>query len=277
MTDRQLPITSPPQRSARAHGKVNHWRRGTLVGLQSQSMHSRTLTFDVPAWPGHLPGQHVDIRVTAPDGYSAQRSYSLADVSTPNEVAITVDLLPHGEVSPYLVEVMEPGDALDVRGPIGKWFVWEPGDPDIGPGPVLLIAGGSGVVPLMTMLRARNAANDDTPTMLVYSLRGPRDLMYERELKDMASADAPGVLGDGSVDVRIVYTRKAPDGHPREPSHMSADDLRPPPSWPTPRAARVYVCGPSGLVDHATRLLHDLHYSDDRIRTERFGPTGATR
>jgi ferredoxin-NADP reductase len=248
-----------------------------LVGLQSQSMHSRTLIFDVPAWPGHLPGQHVDIRLTASDGYSAQRSYSLADVSTPNRVAITVDLLLHGEVSPYLVEVMELGDALDVRGPVGKWFVWEPGEPIIGPGPVLLIAGGSGVVPLMTMLRARNALNDDTPTMLIYSLRGPRDLMYERELEDMASADAPEVRGDHPVEVRIVYTRKAPDGHPRRPSHMSADDLRLPQSWPTPRALRVYVCGPSGFVDHAARLLHDLDYPDDRIRTERFGPTGANQ
>lgn len=146
MTDSDAPPAKPAERSAPAHAKANHWRKGSLVGLRSQSTHARTLIFDVPAWPGHLPGQHVDIRLTASDGYSAQRSYSLADVSTPNQVAITVDLLPHGEVSPYLVEVMELGDALDVRGPIGKWFVWEPGDPDIGPGPVLLIAGGSGVV-----------------------------------------------------------------------------------------------------------------------------------
>ena len=197
-------------------------------------MHSRTLVFDVPGWPGHLPGQHIDIRVTAPDGYSAQRSYSLADVSTPNRVAVTVDLLPHGEVSPYLVKIIELGDALDVRGPIGKWLVWEPGDPNVGSGPVLLIAGGSGVVPLVTMLRAQQAAGDRTPTMLVYSLRGPRDLMYQRELEDMTSINATEFTDDGRVDVRIVYTRRAPDGHPRPPSHMSVDELRPPPSncWP---------------------------------------------
>ena len=277
MTDDNVPIGNPSPPPALARTRVNHWCKGSLVGLRSQSMHSRTLIFDVPAWPGHLPGQHVDIRVTAPDGYSAQRSYSLADVSTPNRVAITVDLLPHGEVSPDLADVMELGDALDVRGPIGKWFVWEPGDPNVGPGPVLLIAGGSGVVPLMTMLRARKAADDQTPTMLVYSLRGSRDLMYQRELEEMASMDAAQGGDDVAVDVRIVYTRKASDGHPRPPSHMSAEDVRPPPSWPVPQAARVYVCGPSGFVDHATRLLHDLDYPDDRIRTERFGPTGVTR
>lgn len=275
MTNSGVPNESPPEPRTPATNSVNCWRRGSLVSLRSQSMHSRTLVFDVPGWPGHLPGQHVDIRVTAPDGYSAQRSYSLADASTPNRVAITVDLLPHGEVSPYLVEIMELGDALDVRGPIGKWFVWEPGDPNIGSGPVLLIAGGSGVVPLVTMLRARQAAGDQTPTMLVYSLRGPRDLMYQRGLEDMASIDATEVTDVGPVDVRIVYTRKVPSGHSRPPSHMSADDLRPPPLWPEPGAARVYVCGPSGFVDHATRLLHELGYPDDLIRTERFGPTGA--
>lgn len=150
----------------------NRWRKATLVGVHSQSWHSRTLDLHVPGWTGHLPGQHVDIRLTAADGYSAQRSYSLAEPATPDRVAITVDLLPHGEVSPYLVETMEIGDELDVRGPIGGWFVWEPGDPSIGDGPVLLIAGGSGVVPLVTMVRARKRAGDPTRTMLVYSLRG---------------------------------------------------------------------------------------------------------
>jgi ferredoxin-NADP reductase len=245
-----------------------------LVGLHSQSWHSRTLALHVPGWPGHLPGQHVDVRLTAPDGYSAQRSYSLAEPATADRAAITVDLLPHGEVSPYLVEVMEIGDELDVRGPIGGWFVWEPGDPAVADGPVLLIGGGSGVVPLVTMLRARRQARDRTPTMLVYSLRGPRDLMYGPELEEMASD-----LGarPGSADVRLVYTRAIPDGHPRPAAHLAAHDLLAPESWPEPRAARVFVCGPSGFVDHATGLLRDAGYPDDRIRTERFGPTGGDR
>ncbi|MBB6553524.1 FAD-binding oxidoreductase [Nonomuraea rubra] len=251
----------------------NHWRKATLIGVHPQSWHSRTLVLDVPGWAGHLPGQHVDVRLTAADGYSAQRSYSLAEPATPDRVAVTVDLLPHGEVSPYLVESMELGDELDVRGPIGGWFVWEPGDPSIGDGPVLLIAGGSGVVPLVTMLRARKRAVDSTPTMLVYSLRGPRDLMYGPELEEM-SAD---LSAPGSAEVRLVYTRKVPGGHPRPASHLTVEDIKPPSAWPEPLAARVYVCGSSGFVDHAAGLLHKAGYPDDRIRTERFGPTGVDR
>lgn len=255
----------------------NRWRKATLIGLHSQSWHSRTLALRVPGWTGHLPGQHVDVRLTAPDGYSAQRSYSLAEPATPNRTAITVDLLPHGEVSPYLVEIMEIGDELDVRGPIGGWFVWEPGDPTIGDGPVLLIAGGSGVVPLVTMLRARKRAGDLTPTMLVYSLRGPRDLMYGPELEEMAADPSAPNATPGSAEVRLVYTRKVPDAHPRPASHLAAHDIEPPAAWPEPLAARVYVCGPSGFVDHATGLLRETGYPDDRIRTERFGPTGVDR
>lgn len=254
----------------------NRWRKATLIGLHSQSQHARTLALRVPGWPGHLPGQHVDIRLTAPDGYSAQRSYSLAEASTPDRVAITVDLLPHGEVSPYLVEVMEIGDELDVRGPIGGWFVWEPGDAAIGAGPVLLLAGGSGVVPLVTMLRARQQSGDLTPTMLVYSLRGPRDLMYGPELQGMTATAAR----DGATvapEVRLVYTRKVPDGHRRPAGHLTAEDIQAPRSWPQPLASRVYVCGSSGFVDHATTLLRDAGYPDEIIRTERFGPSGADR
>jgi ferredoxin-NADP reductase len=253
----------------------NRWQPATLVGLHSQSRHSRTLALRVPGWTGHLPGQHLDIRLTAPDGYSAQRSYSLAEPASSNRVAITVDLLPHGEVSPYLVETMEIGDELDVRGPIGGWFVWEPGDPSIGDGPVLLVAGGSGVVPLVTMLRARNQAGDRTPTMLVYSLRGPRDLMYGPELQEM-SADACNATA-GAAEVRLVYTRTVPPGHARAASHLAAEDLTAPASWTRPLATRVYVCGPSGFVDHATGLLRKAGYPDGHIRTERFGPTGADR
>lgn len=246
------------------------WRQATLVGLRSQSRHSRTLVFRVPGWPGDRPGQHVDVRLTAPDGYSAQRSYSLADASTPNRVAITVDLVPRGEVSPYLVTTMEIGDQLDVRGPFGEWFVWEPGEPSIGDGPVMLIAGGSGVVPLVTMLRARRRAGDATPTMLVYSVRDQRSLMYARELEEFSDDRAT----PAPAHVRVLYTRSAPDGTQRPPSRLNADDLTPPSSWESPTARRVYVCGPSGFVEHATGLLHEMGYSDGQIRTERFGPSG---
>lgn len=255
----------------------NRWRTATLIGLHSQSRRSRTLAFRVPGWTQHLPGQHVDVRLTTAEGYSAQRSYSLAEPAAPDRVAITVDLLPHGEVSPYLAETMEIGDQLDVRGPIGGWFVWEPGDPAIGSGPVLMIAGGSGVVPLMTMLRAREQAGDLTPTMLVYSLRGVRDLMYGPELEAMSEDSAASGATPASAQVRLVYTRTVPDGHPRPASHLAAEDIAPPAAWTQALAARVYVCGSSGFVDHATRLLREAGYPDDRIRTERFGPTGADR
>jgi ferredoxin-NADP reductase len=256
----------------------NRWLKATLIGLHSQSRHSRTLAFRVPGWTGHAPGQHVDVRLTAADGYSAQRSYSLAEPSTtPGRVAITVDLLPHGEVSPYLVETMEIGDELDVRGPIGGWFTWIPGEPAIGPGPLLLVAGGSGVVPLMTMLLARKRAQDRTPAMLVYSLRGPRDLMYGRELSEMSAGSSASEAEPDPVEVRLVYTRVAPEAHPRPASHLRREDIALPAVWPAHLAARVFVCGSSSFVEHATGLLRAEGYPDDRIRTERFGPTGADR
>jgi ferredoxin-NADP reductase len=278
-TDPTARPTGSPAGSAPvpAPATANRWRSATLVGLHSQSRHARTLALRVPGWPGHLPGQHLDVRLTAADGYSAQRSYSLAEPATANRVAITVDLLAHGEVSPYLVETMEIGDELDVRGPIGGWFVWEPGDSAIGDGPVLLIAGGSGVVPLMTMLRARTRAGDLTPTLLVYSLRGPRDLMYGPELQEMSTHGTEADAAPGSPEVRLVYTRTVPPGHRRPASHLTVEDLRPPDTWVEPLAARVYLCGSSGFVDHATDLLRRAGYPDDRIRTERFGPTGADR
>lgn len=264
-----VPVAAPPA--------GNRWRKAALIAVQMQSWHSRTLVLSVPGWPGHRPGQHVDVRLTAADGYSAQRSYSLAEPDASNRIALTVDLLPHGEVSPYLADTMEIGDELDVRGPIGGWFVWEPGDTAIGRGPVLLIAGGSGVVPLMTMLRARERAADPTPFMLVYSLRGPRDLMYGAELEDRSVGRSAAEPAPGSAEVRLVYTRKVPDGHPRPASHLAAADILAPAAWPEPLATRVYVCGSSGFVDHATGLLRQAGYSDDRIRTERFGPTGVDR
>lgn len=221
-----------------------------------------------------MPGQHVDVRLTAEDGYSAQRSYSLAEPSSADRLSITVDLVPHGEVSPYLANGMQVGDQLDVRGPIGGWFVWQPGDPPAPDAAILLVAGGSGAVPLVTMLRARNQALDPTRMMLVYSLRDPDDLMYGPELvRDPVGRRRPDPSPRG-VEVRLAYTRHAPPGWPRRVGHLTIDDLQLPSEWPSKLASRAYVCGSSGFVEHASQLLRTLGYPDHRIRIERFGASG---
>lgn len=252
----------------------NQWLQATLTGTRQQSRHSRTLVFRVPGWTGHLAGQHVDVRLTAEDGYVAERSYSLAEPTTPDRVAITVDLLPHGEVSSYLVHTMAIGDQLDVRGPLGGWFIWEPGDPSPENDPILLVAGGSGVVPLVTMLRVRHRAQDPVRMMLVYSVRSPKDLLYGPELQKMSTYHHERELSPGAVEIRVVYTRHT-GGAPGRGSRISACDLRLPERWSTRLASRVYVCGPSGFADHAAGLLHEAGYSDSTIRIERFGTTGA--
>jgi ferredoxin-NADP reductase len=264
-TDR-TPNPQPP-----AH---DHWQQATLISTRRQSKHSRTLTLRVPGWSGHLPGQHVDVRLTAEDGYTAQRSFSLAEPSSNGRLAITVDLVPHGEVSPYLVGAMEIGDQLDVRGPIGGWFVWQPGSPQPTGEPILLIAGGSGVVPLVTMLRARNKALDPTRMLLVYSLRDPEDLMYAHDLEGLQAHEGQASPGTDGVEARLVYTRHAPPGSPRSVGHLTAADLHLPGAWDAALASRVYLCGSSGFVEHATNLLHAVGYSDQHIRIERFGPSG---
>lgn len=216
----------------------------------------------------------MDVRLTAEDGYTAQRSFSLAEPSSNGRLAITVDLVPHGEVSPYLVGTMEVGDQLDVRGPIGGWFVWRPGDPQTTGAPILLIAGGSGVVPLVTMLRARNEALDPTRMLLVYSLRGPEDLMYAHDLEGLQAHNDRTSAGADGVEVRLVYTRHSPSGSPRRAGHLTAADLKLPPTWGAALASRVYLCGSSGFAEHASNLLHAVGYSDQHIRIERFGPSG---
>jgi ferredoxin-NADP reductase len=235
------------------------WRVATLVERRDESQAARTLVFDVPGWPGHLAGQHVDLRLTAEDGYSTQRSYSMASAPDGDRLELTVQRVPDGEVSPYLAEVMEPGDQLELRGPVGGWFVWHPEDL----APVVLVAGGSGIVPLMAMIRVRRAAGSRVPFRLVHSVRTPEDRYYQPELR----------LGQGGLDVSYLYTRSAPQGAARGPGRIAAADLHRF-GWPAEFEPSCYVCGPTGFVEAAADLLVDLGHPADRIRTERFGPTG---
>jgi len=232
------------------------WRTARLVDARAETPTARTLVLDVEDWPGHLAGQHVDIRLTAADGYVARRTYSIASAPDVGHLELTVQLVPGGEVSAFLVEDYRIGDPLEVRGPLGGWFVWGP----MLDGPVLLVGGGSGVVPLMAMLRHRRDSGNGSPFRLVYSVRRPDDAYYRAELEAKS--------GDG-IEVTIVYTRKAPDGWRRPPHRLTKADLPPPDDSP-----RVYVCGPTPFVESVATLLIDLGHDPVQIRTERFGPTG---
>jgi len=241
------------------------WRVGRLAAVVDETPSARTLVLDVPGWPGHLAGQRVDIRLTAADGYRASRAYSLAAPANGDRVAVTVQRVPGGEVSPYLTEVFAVGDPVELRGPIGGWFVWRPDGP---PDPVLLVAGGSGIVPLMAMVRARRAAGSRVPFRLVYALRGPGETYYAAELR----ARGPG---DGGLDVAYVYSRDIPAGWGRPPRRITGADLATA-GWPADFAPACYVCGPTGFVETVADLLVDQGHDPSRVRTERFGPTGPT-
>ncbi|PZG21794.1 oxidoreductase [Nonomuraea aridisoli] len=235
------------------------WRAAELVGSTPETATARTLRFRVPGWPGHLAGQHVDVRLTAEDGYRTQRSYSLAGPADGEHVELTVEDVPDGEVSPYLTEIMEAGDQVEIRGPVGGWFVWRP-DNDR---PVLLVAGGSGIVPLMAMIRTRRQAGSRAPFRLLYSLRGPDSVYYADELR----------RPDPGLDVSYLYTRSAPEGVSRPAGRIMLADLAEG-GWPAAHAPDCYVCGPTGFVEAAADLLLALGHAPERIRTERFGPTG---
>ena len=253
----------------RLRGPRPTWFAARLVGLRSETRTARTLTFEVPGWPGHQAGQHVDVRLTAADGYSAQRAYSIAAPADGDQVSITVQQVGDGEVSPYLVEVMELGDQLEVRGPIGGWFVWSPTPAAPVEQPVLLVAGGSGVVPLMAMVRERVRSGSQAPFRLVYSVRDPDQVLYAAELAERA--------GDDGLIVDLIHTRAAPEGDTRPPGRITAADLATPAgaSWPEQPPPRAYVCGPTPFVEHAIGRLLELGYTNRTIRAERFGPTGA--
>jgi len=230
-----------------------------VVAIRPETATTSTLTLEVPDWPGHRAGQHVDVRLTAPDGYTTQRSYSIASATDSSTVDLTVQGVPDGEVSSYLVGVAMNGDQFELRGPIGGYFVWEPSAVD----PVLLVAGGSGVVPLMAMIRTRAEAGSRVPFRLVYSVRDPDSAIYATEL-------VRRVRDDRGLDVSYVYTRAAPPDHPYPPGRLDAARLAEA-GWPAELTPLCYVCGPTGFVEAAADLLVAAGHPAERVRTERYG------
>jgi ferredoxin-NADP reductase len=236
------------------------WQLATVVELVPETAHTRSIVLDPPDWPGHRAGQHVDVRLTADDDYQAQRSYSIASAPEDEHLVLTVERLDDGEVSPYLVDELRAGDELELRGPIGGYFLWEE---SLG-GPLLLVAGGSGVVPLRAILRHHRAVESRTPLRLLYSARTLDEVIYRDELAQAASGD--------EIDVRFTLTREQPegwDGYARRIDRELLADV----AWPTDERPLVYVCGPTGFVETAADALVSLGHDAARIRTERFGPT----
>jgi ferredoxin-NADP reductase len=232
------------------------WRVGTVAALREESATARTIVLDVPGWPGHLAGQHVDVKLTAEDGYSVERSYSIASAPDGTRLELTVQRIGDGEVSPYLTEDLRHGDQLELRGPIGGWFVWDPSST----APVLLVAGGSGVVPLMAMIRANK---NKVPVRLIYSVRSPADVLYGPELSERARVSP--------LTLTYLYTRAAPAGMPV--GRINADILAAA-GWPPDSKPAVFVCGPTGFVEAAANLLVAAGHDPAAVKTERFGPTG---
>ena len=225
------------------------WQVATVTEVKQETPRVKSFRFDIPMWMEHLPGQHYDVRLTAPDGYRAQRSYSIA--SSPldvGQIELTIDLLDDGEVSPYFHEVVEAGDQVELRGPFTSYFVWR------GEAPVVLVGGGSGVVPLMAMLRHKRRTMPELDMRLVYSVRYPNDVIYADEIDD---------------DAALTYTREAPEGWTGPTGHIDAELLH----GPAEGARLAFVCGSNGFVETASSLLLELGMEPSAIRTERFGPT----
>ena len=233
-----------------------------MVELVPETPRVVTIVLDLPDWPGHRAGQHVDVRLTAEDGYQAQRSYSIAAPADGNRVVLTVERLEDGEVSPFLVEYLRPGDQFELRGPIGGYFVWDGSDG----GPLHLVAGGSGVVPLMAMLRHRAASGSTVPAALLYSARTHGDLIYREELDRLADEDE-------ALTAAYTLTREQPPGWAGYDRRIDGEMLSEVFGGPDP-AATTFVCGPTRFVEVAADGLVGLGYEASRVRTERFGPSG---
>jgi ferredoxin-NADP reductase len=238
------------------------WKLGEVVELIDETPRVRSIALDVPGWPGHRAGQHVDVRLTAEDGYRAQRSYSIASAPEYRRLLLTVERLPDGEVSPYLVDELQPGDELELRGPIGGYFVWDGGAGE----PLFLVAGGSGVVPLMAMLRHRSASGARVAARLVYSSGTREDIIYRDELEALAAQPGgPGVIH--------TLTREQPSewgGYRRRVDGRMLAEV----AWAPTSAPAIFVCGPTPFVEAVARALVLLGHDPKTIKTERFGPTG---
>jgi ferredoxin-NADP reductase len=250
---------NPDRRELTVPGTLS-WQVASVVEVVEETSRARSIVLDGRGWAGHLAGQHVDVRLTAGDGYQAQRSYSLASAPEDENLVLTVERLEDGEVSTYLVDELRPGDELELRGPIGGYFVWQEA---LG-GPLLLVAGGSGVVPFRAMLRHRAASGSSVPARLLYSSRSLADVIYREELEALA--------GREGLEVHLALTREWPDGWTGRRGRIDRElleELAPPAERPL-----VYACGPTGFVEAAASGLVELGHDAGRIRTERFGPTG---
>jgi ferredoxin-NADP reductase len=238
------------------------WQLGTVHELVKETPRVSSLLLDAPNWSGHLAGQHVDVRLTADDGYQTERSYSIGSAPEALRLEITVERLDDGEVSPYLVGEVRPGDKIEFRGPIGGYFVWRASDDR----PLLLVAGGSGVVPLMAMIRHRAALRSMTPTRLLYSSRSEEDIIYRAELERLSAS------GDGFMVVHTLTRSQPPGwrGYARRIDRAMLEEV----VWPKAQNPIAFVCGPTPLVEGVARNLVDAGFDAASIKTERFGPTG---
>jgi ferredoxin-NADP reductase len=243
-------------------GRLN-WQTGKVISTHEETARTKSIVLTVPNWVGHRPGQHVDVRLTAADGYQAQRSYSIA--SAPEDgtrLTLTIEKLEGGEVSPYLVDELQVGDELELRGPIGGYFVWEV---NMG-GPLLLIAGGSGVVPLMAIMRHRRAVKSAVPTRFLYSSRSYDDIIYRSELDSLNHSTS-------RVEVIHTLTRVQPPGWTGYRRRIDINLLHEV-SWSPEQRPLIFICGPTSLVEASATDMVELGHEPERIKTERFGPTG---
>ncbi|MBA3733634.1 MAG: ferredoxin reductase [Actinobacteria bacterium] len=238
------------------------WRAAEVVELRPETSQTKTITFDVPGWPGHRAGQHVDVRLTAEDGYQAERSYSIASAADGSRIELTVERLEDGEVSPYLADELRAGDVIELRGPVGGYFVWNAH----AQGTVLLVAGGSGIAPLMAMARQRAGESSGIPTRLLYSARTWDDVIYRDELAELAAR------GDGFEPMYTLTRAQPPDweGYGCRVDTELLGEVAPDPS----ELAVAFVCGPTPFVEAVANGLVELGNAPSRIKTERFGPTG---
>ncbi len=247
------------------------WQLGRVLELVDETPRCKSIVLELPNWPGHLAGQHVDVRLTAEDGYQAQRSYSIASAPEDTNLVLTVERLEDGEVSPYLVDELRPGDELELRGPIGGYFVWEP---SLG-GPLLLLAGGSGIVPLRAMLRRWAASDGQIPARLLYSSRSLNDVIYREELVGLGAPGGAevGLGAPGGADVHLTLTRSWPEdwrGHRGRVDRQLLGQV----AWLPDERPRTYACGPTAFVEAVAETLVQMGHEPACIRTERFGPTG---